>query len=338
MNVALLVPEPLDTLSGGYLYNRCVAAGLAARGHRVAPVITRGRSVGELAADPALAGADVWLEDELGCDVYLALHRELGRARPPAVSIVHAPGPLVGEQRSGEAAYLASVAAAVFPSRTTRADCERMLGAAGHCAVVAPGSDHLPVLPRCAPEHGPLRLVSVGNLIEHKGHRAVFAALSRAVAELGADAFELDLFGAAIDPDLAAHLAEAALDMGAAIRFHTSANPTGLARALAGAHAFVLGSRYESYGIAAAEAIRAGVPVVGWAVGGCAEFLRDGHNAMLVAAGGVEPLARALGALARDRAPLARLRDGARRTAGSLLGTWDRATAAIEQVLAAQVG
>lgn len=48
-----------------------------------------------------------------------------------------------------------------------------------------------------------------------------------------------------------------------------------------GAHAFVLPSRHESFGIAALEARAAGLPVIGRAANGLAEFIRDGEDGFL---------------------------------------------------------
>lgn len=48
-----------------------------------------------------------------------------------------------------------------------------------------------------------------------------------------------------------------------------------------GAHAFVLPSRHESFGIAALEARAAGLPVIGRAGTGLVEFIRDGEDGVL---------------------------------------------------------
>jgi len=48
-----------------------------------------------------------------------------------------------------------------------------------------------------------------------------------------------------------------------------------------GSHAFVLPSRHESFGIAALEARAAGLPVIGRAGNGLAEFIRDGEDGFL---------------------------------------------------------
>ncbi|MCB1404719.1 MAG: glycosyltransferase family 4 protein [Rhodobacteraceae bacterium] len=58
---------------------------------------------------------------------------------------------------------------------------------------------------------------------------------------------------------------------------------SGLRALYRGAHAFVLPSRHESFGIAALEARAAGLPVIGRAGNGLSEFIRDGEDGFLCA-------------------------------------------------------
>ncbi|HKP60229.1 MAG TPA: glycosyltransferase, partial [Polyangiales bacterium] len=99
---------------------------------------------------------------------------------------------------------------------------------------------------------------------------------------------------------------------------------------LASADVFVSASAYESYGIAIAEALAAGLPVVTWARGGVWEFLEPGRNALRVAPGDRAGLARALDRLCREPRLLARLRRGA---AQSKLPSWDDSAAQLEALL-----
>ncbi len=54
-----------------------------------------------------------------------------------------------------------------------------------------------------------------------------------------------------------------------------------LLQALKAAYCFILPSRHEPFGIAALEALDAGVPLIASAVGGLRDFLCDGENALL---------------------------------------------------------
>lgn len=71
----------------------------------------------------------------------------------------------------------------------------------------------------------------------------------------------------------------------------------------------------EPFGLVPLEAMAVGRPVVATATGGSAEYLRDGANALVVAPGGIPPLADAVRRLAADPALRERLREEGHRTA-----------------------
>ena len=69
---------------------------------------------------------------------------------------------------------------------------------------------------------------------------------------------------------------------------------------LASADLFLLPSDRESFGLSALEALASGVPVVGCAVGGLPEVVRDGETGALCAPGDVDAMARASLDILRD--------------------------------------
>ena len=69
----------------------------------------------------------------------------------------------------------------------------------------------------------------------------------------------------------------------------------------------VVPSRYEPFGLVAAEAMAAGTCVVVTATGGLAEQVEDGVTGLLVDVGDVDGLAAALGELLEDRSLSGRL-------------------------------
>ena len=93
----------------------------------------------------------------------------------------------------------------------------------------------------------------------------------------------------------------------------------------------MLPTHYEGYGMAVAEALARGLPVVSTATGAIAELVGPDAG-VLVPSNDAEALAAVLANVMTDAAEYARLRRGALRVRGSL-PTWDAASAAIEEAL-----
>jgi len=92
------------------------------------------------------------------------------------------------------------------------------------------------------------------------------------------------------------------------------------------ADVFVLPTRYETFCLAAHEAVAAGLPVVATGAGGIEELLADGEAGILVEPTG-EDVGRALGLLAADPELGVRLGEEGRRRVAAF--TWDRTAACL---------
>src|SRR5262245_14882280 len=84
-------------------------------------------------------------------------------------------------------------------------------------------------------------------------------------------------------------------------------------RHLRSADVFAMCSTVDAYGTAWAEAIRAGLPVVGWRAANLPRLAQDGREALMAPPGDGRSLAAALRTVATDPAVRERLADGARR-------------------------
>ena len=84
---------------------------------------------------------------------------------------------------------------------------------------------------------------------------------------------------------------------------------------------FALCSFVDAYGTAWAEALAAGLPVVGWRAGNLPRLAEDGREALMAEPGDLAGLAAALRAIVSDDVLRARLAAGARHRAASL-PTW----------------
>jgi glycosyltransferase involved in cell wall biosynthesis len=96
-----------------------------------------------------------------------------------------------------------------------------------------------------------------------------------------------------------------------------------VARMYRSADVFALCSLVDAYGTAWAEAIAAGLPIVGWRTANLPQLAEHGREALMPEPGDLRGLASALQAVTGDAGLRARLAAGARRRAGTL-PTWRR--------------
>jgi glycosyltransferase involved in cell wall biosynthesis len=152
---------------------------------------------------------------------------------------------------------------------------------------------------------GPLRVLFVGGDFTRKGG----TDLVEAVASLDGQV-KLDVVTSAMDfhcPD------------GLPIQVHRGISPNSdqLLELMASADVFALPSRGDCTPLAVAEAMASGLPVLATTVGAIPNMVVDGRNGMLVPPGNVREIARALEALASDRALCERMGAASRALAES---------------------
>ena len=349
MRIGLLIYGSLDTLSGGYLYDRKLVEHLCEAGDSVEIVSLPWRSYpAHLADNLSLRlyrrlrdlSVDILLQDELNHPSLALVNRRLRRLQPryPLISVVHHlrsseqhPRRLLPLYRAVERAYLRTVDGFIFNSRTTRQavaalrrKSEEDKGESENLApldgvIAYPAADHLPapneraaeeLISARGSEDGPLRILFVGNLIPRKGLRHLIAALSR----LPKAGWLLDVVGdEAVDR---AYAAELRRQIGAAglegnIRLHGRVSDSELAQRYRAAHLLAVLS-YEGFGIVYLEAMAFGLPVLASVYGGAGEIVDSGVNGLLVEPADADGIAAHLSALAGDRERLAALGRSAR--------------------------
>jgi glycosyltransferase involved in cell wall biosynthesis len=147
-----------------------------------------------------------------------------------------------------------------------------------------------------APREGPVRVLTVGRLVEDKNVGLLIEAFARAGFSDGQA--ELAICGTGpLEPELR----RTAERLGVAARFLGYLGPEELPRAYADADALALVSTYEPFGVAVREAAEAGLPIVCSRVAGAAGDLAvEGRNALLVDPGSREEVAAALRRLVGD--------------------------------------
>ena len=147
---------------------------------------------------------------------------------------------------------------------------------------------------------GPVRLITVANLLPAKRQRELLEVLARIDAD-----WEWHLAGeAGLDPDYAEGLRERIGQLGLAHRvvWHGSLPPDELARQMASMDLFVSSSAFESYGMALAEAAAVGLTILTTAVGEAERLVVDGKSGLIIPVARFDLFEQALGRLLTDRA------------------------------------
>lgn len=331
MQIAMIVPAPFDTISGGYEYDRRIVAGLSAAGHEVVVHALEGRHPLADAAARASAQAQwgridpdaVIVIDGLAMPSFDGLAGEFARRR--VVILNHHPtgletgiDPATAEMlNAAERAIMAAAAHVIVTSATTAATLAADFGvAAERITVIEPGTEAAARSVGSGAET--VNILSVGSLIARKGHDV----LLRALAGLFDLDWHLTIVGSdAHDPVTAAALRAMpeGLGIGRRVTFTGALTGAPLEAVWASADVFALATHYEGYGMVIAEALAHGLPVAVCG-GGAAGALITQDNGVVCPPGDVAQLGKALRRLIFDTGLRARLADGAWASGRSLPG------------------
>jgi glycosyltransferase involved in cell wall biosynthesis len=325
LGVTLLTRGSPHQLTGGHLYHRRMAHRASAHGARLDIMSVSAHH------DPFRQVAGVALVDSLAASA-IAPWVLAGRHRAhPLAAIVHQQPGGVGhravratvQRRLDSLLYrrcdlLLAVSAGVAGELVDRGGVP-----ADRVCVAPPGRD-LPATACAVPDlRGDRRIavLCVGSWYANKG----IAELLDSIARLPSDAVTLHLAGHTdVDPRYRERILTrlATPELTDRVFVHGPLEPHELAGLYAGADVFALPSYTEAYGAVYAEALTAGLPVVGWRSGNLPNLVDNGIEGCLVDPGDVGGLTTALRRLATDDAWRATLAAAAHRR-GATLPTWD---------------
>lgn len=346
-DILFVLPGPKDRRSGGTLYDLRLVRGLEAAGLAVRVEWLAERFPFPTAEDLAEAerlfaaipeGARV-VVDCLALGVLPDVVARHGR-RLALTALLHHPlgfepglPPETARRLvASERAALAGVRQVIVTSRTTRDLLVREFGVPfSRITVAPPGTD--PASPAAGSGWNPPQLLSVASLTARKDH----VGLIRALAHLAHHPWRLDIAGSTtVDPATtrAVQDAIAAFGFGDRIRLLGELAGEALEEAYARADLFVSASRFEGFGMAIAEALARGLPVVA-VRGGAVEELVPETAGILVEPGHPAALAAAIARLLDDPALRARLRAGALAARERLAG-WEDTVRTVLRLFAAE--
>ena len=305
--VAFAVPGDLATPTGGYAYDRRMIAELQKLGWQVDvvglgegfPRPGRGRQgSGARRSSPAVPKNCPIVIDGLALGVLPEAAKEL-RERNPLLALVHHPLALETGLRAGRRGGTAKERARGAGGGARRGgdqsvDLELLVDDYDVPPDSSPSRVRAPIAarPRRAAATASCGCSSVGAVVPRKGFDVLIAALA-ALADLP---WRLTIAGdrtrdarprEQLDADIAQHGLAARVDVLGAVP------PDRLAALYTGADMFVLASRFEGYGMAFAEALAHGLPIVGTTAGAIPDTVPP-NAGVLVEPNDVKALTRTL--------------------------------------------
>ena len=337
MRIGLIIYGSLDTLTGGYLYDRIVLEGLGRLGHEVEvislPAVSYLRRPGhnfslELHRRLLAGKFEILIQDELCHPSLVLVNRRLRqqRVRPLLVALVH--HILSDEPRPpwqnkllavAERCFLSSVDGFIHNSATTRQKVADLVHHNLPQVIAYPAGDRLgsPLAPeliaRRAQLPGPLKLLFLGNILPRKG----LLPLLHALAGIDRRLWQLSIVGGLdFAPDYTEKVRRLVekLSLSEAVRFLGPLHDDKLKDKLKTSHIFCMPYAYEGFGIAILEAMAFGLPAIGSRSGAAGETIDQGVNGFLLAPDDLRGLAPLLRHLHQDRQELLRLALAARTT------------------------
>jgi glycosyltransferase involved in cell wall biosynthesis len=343
-SLEFVIPGDLEAASGGYAYDRRMIAGLPDHGWQVTV-----HGLDASFPQPSRAALDqasnvfarltqhalVLVDGLAGGAMPQVLHAHATRLK--LVALVHHPlaaesglAPDIALQLAAlERLALKAMRHVLVTSQTTK----RCLQAYGidsdHVSVVEPGTDAAPLARHARGEI--LRMLCVATLIPRKGHDLLFEAL----APLAGVPWQLTCVGSlnrspATVAQLRTQLRRLGLERRVALVGEV--DDAALAQLYAAADLFVLPTRLEGYGMAVAEALSHGLPVISTHTGAIAELVGT-QAGLLVAPGDAGELQSVLAQVLNDPARLESFAAGAAKVR-STLPDWRQSCARMAQVLA----
>ena len=332
-HLVFAVPGDLATPTGGYAYDRHMVAELTRLGWRVDVIdigndfprpSARTRSDARDKLLAVTAGAAI-VVDGLAFGVMPEIAAEL-RPDHPLIALVHHPLALesgitaaeADEFRRRERAALAQAHRVIVTSPSTAQRLAADYGVVAERITVALPGNAARAVAR-GDRDGPLALLAVGAVVRRKGYDVLIAAL----ADLKDLPWTLTIVGDQTRAPAVVGALDAAIKsqaLGDRVTLAGAVDDQRLAALYADADLFVLPSRFEGYGMAYAEAIAHGVPVIGTTAGAIPDTVPDTAG-VLVPPDDVAALTNALRMLIAEPETRHRLAAGARAAAGAL-PTW----------------
>src|SRR6185503_141510 len=319
MHIGLVIYGSLDTVSGGFLYDRKLVEYLRAQSDTVEIISLPWRNYGAHLTDNfrfrLSTNLDILIQDELNHPSLIGANQ--GKHPYPIVSLVHhlRCSELRPKWQNAfygiiERKYLQSVDAFIFNSKTTKRVVNELLRNGKPGLVAYPPTDRFgdpisekEIKVRASTKE--LRIMFVGNVIHRKGLHTLLKAVKGLKSEV-----ILDVVGALnSEPRYASEMERYVLKDGLStiVKFHGALDNQPLIELYKHAHVMVVPSSYEGFGIVYLEGMCFGLPAIATTAGAAGEVITHSQDGYLIEPDDARALANHLHALARNRDLLVRL-------------------------------
>jgi len=313
MKIGLIIYGSLDTISGGYMYDRRLVEYLLAQGDEVEIISMPERNYAAHLTDNLTfrlpLNYDVLLQDELNHPSLISANK-----RPhsyPVISVVHhlrcselRPKWQNDFYRIIEKKYLQYVDGFIFNSQTTKSVVAGFISKNKPGVVGYPPTDRFgePVTEIEIKERGrkkELRVLFVGNLIYRKGLHTLLEAIKNIKSSVRIDV----VGGLDSEPKYTNQIQRYIKEYGLSsfVILHGLLTNEPLAELLKESHIMVVPSSYEGFGIVYLEGMCFGLPAIGTTAGAAGEIIEHGKTGYLIETGDSKSLAGHITELAEDR-------------------------------------
>jgi glycosyltransferase involved in cell wall biosynthesis len=324
MRIGFVIYGSLNTLSGGYWYDRKLVEYLRSQGDTVAIISLPWRNYAAHLTDNfhfrLPASHDLLIQDELNHPSLIFANR--GKHPYPIISLVHhlrssesRPAWQNAFYRVIEKQYLKSIDGFIFNSKTTEKVVNKSFEVSKPGIVAYPPTDRFgePIsedeIIKRAKNHE-LSILFLGNVIYRKGLHTLLEAIRHLKSKV-----KIDIVGGFHSEPAYLKQIQRFIernDLSSFVFLHGPLDKEPLIKKLRQAHILVVASSYEGFGIAYLEGMCFGLPAIGTTAGGAKEIISDGIDGFLIEPGDVNLLASRLRLLNENRAILTRMSLAAR--------------------------
>lgn len=306
MRVGLIIYGSINTITGGYIYNRHLVDYLKSKGIDIKIFsqtqtnffgLIKSNYSKKIFKEIIEFSPDILLQDEMNFISLFLLNRKLkASGKFPIISIIHF---LNSNQEVNfifkyvlkkiETIYLKSVEGFIFNSLYTQSTVLNIIGENKNSIVAYPGKDRYQfnisknqIPAKCLSKV--LKIIFIGNLFYHKGLHVLLQALSKIDTQL----WQLTVIGGlhfdlVYTNQIMAMIGQLGFEEN--VKILGVLDITNLKTQLPLHHLLAVPSYYESFGMVYAEAMGAGLPVIACKAGGAQEIVVDKKNGFLVAPG-----------------------------------------------------